>query len=51
MTYWEAAYILEQGSLEYGKILEATAVAAEVLKEKVKQLDEAEIAEFREVVE
>lgn len=49
MTYWEAAYILEQGSLDYGKVQEATAIATEVLNEKLKKLDEAEDANFREV--
>ena len=50
MTYWEAADILEHGSLHYGKIQEATAIALMVLKDKIKELDEAEIAEFREVI-
>ena len=49
MTYWEAAYILEHGSLEYGKTQEAIAIAVEVLKERIKKLDEAENAKFREV--
>lgn len=49
MTYWEAAYILEQGSLDYGKIQEASAIALTVLKERIKKLDEAEDAKFREV--
>lgn len=49
MTYWEAADILEHGSVHYGKILEAEAVALKVLKEKIKKLDEAEDAEFREM--
>lgn len=49
MTYWEAAYILEQGSVHYGKVLEAEAVALKVLKELIKKLDEAEDAKFREV--
>lgn len=50
MTYWEAADILEHGSLHYGKIQEASAIALMVLKEKIKDLDAAEIAEFREVI-
>lgn len=49
MTYWEAAYILEQGSLDYGKTQEAIAIAAKVLKELIKKLDEAKDAKFREV--
>ena len=49
MTYWEAADILEHGSLDYGKIIEATRIAFMVLKEKNKKLDEAEDAEFREI--
>lgn len=49
MTYWEALDVIENGSVHYGKVLEASAVAAEVLKEKVKQLDKAEDAEFKEV--
>lgn len=48
MTYWEAADILEHGSVHYGKILEAEAVVLKVLKELIKKLDEAEDAEFRE---
>lgn len=48
MTYWEAAYILEHGSTDYGKIQEAEAIALMVLKEKIKKLDEAEEAKFRE---
>lgn len=48
MTYWEAADILEHGSLHYGKIQEASAIALMVLKERIKELDEAEDAEFRE---
>lgn len=48
MTYWEAADILEHGSLHYGKIQEASAIALMVLKEKVKELEEAEDAKFRE---
>lgn len=48
MTYWEAADILEHGSVHYGKVLEAEAVALKVLKELNKKLDEAEDAEFRE---
>lgn len=48
MTYWEAADILEHGSVHYGKIVEATRIAFIVLKEKIKKLDEAEDAEFRE---
>lgn len=48
MTYWEAADILEHGSLHYGKIQEAEAVALKVLKELIKKLDEAEEAKFRE---
>lgn len=49
MTYWEAADILEHGSLDYGKLQEAITVATEVLKERIKKLDEAEDAKFREV--
>lgn len=49
MTYWEAADILEHGSVHYGKVLEAEAVALKVLKELIKKLDEAEDAKFREV--
>lgn len=49
MTYWEAADILEHGSVHYGKIQEASAIALMVLKEKIKKLDEAEDAEFKEV--
>lgn len=49
MTYWEAADILEHGSVHYGKILEAEAIALKVLKELSKKLDEAEDAEFREL--
>lgn len=49
MTYWEAAYILEQGSLDYGKTQEAIAIATEVLKERIKKLDEAEDAKIREL--
>ena len=48
MTYWEAAYILEHGSVHYGKVLEATRIALMVLKERIKKLDEAKDAEFRE---
>lgn len=47
MTYWEAADILEHGSLHYGKIQEAEAIALKVLKEKIKELDEAEEARIR----
>ena len=47
MTYWEAADILEHGSLHYGKIQEASAIALMVLKEKIKKLDEAEDARIR----
>lgn len=47
MTYWEAADILEHGSVHYGKILEAQAIALKVLKEKIKKLDEAEDARIR----
>ena len=50
MTYWEAAYILEHGSVHYGKILEAEAIALKVLKELIKKLDEAESAKFRELL-
>lgn len=49
MTYWEAADILEHGSVHYGKILEADAIALKVLKELNKKLDKAEDAKFREV--
>lgn len=49
MTYWEAADILEHGSVNYGKVLEAEAVALKVLKKLIKKLDEAEDAEFREI--
>lgn len=48
MTYWEAADILEHGSVHYGKILEAEAIALKVLKELIKKLDEAKDAKFRE---
>lgn len=48
MTYWEAADILEHGSVHYGKIIEAQTIAFKALKEKIKKLDEAEDAEFRE---
>lgn len=48
MTYWEAADILEYGSVHYGKIQEAEAIALKVLKELSKKLDEAEDAKFRE---
>lgn len=48
MTYWEAADILEHGSLHYGKIQEASAIALMVLKERIKELDEVEDAKFRE---
>lgn len=47
MTYWEAADILEHGSLDFGKVLEAEAVALKVLKELIKKLDEAEDARIR----
>lgn len=47
MTYWEAADILEHGSVHYGKVLEAEAVALKVLKELIKKLDEAEDARIR----
>lgn len=49
MTYWEAVDILEHGSLHYGKIQEAIAIATEVLKERIKKLDEAEDAKIREL--
>lgn len=49
MTYWEAADILENGSLHYGQTQEAIAIATEVLKEIIKKLDKAEDAKFREV--
>lgn len=48
MTYWEAADILEHGSTDYDKILEAGAIALKVIKELNKKLDEAEDAKFRE---
>lgn len=48
MTYWEAADILEHGSLDFEKVLEAEAVALKVLKELIKKLDEAEDARIRE---
>ena len=48
MTYWEAAYILEHGSTDYGKIQEAEAIALKVIKELNKNLDEAEDAKYRE---
>lgn len=48
MNYWEAAEILENGSMNYEKIIEANKLAFAVLKEKNKKLDEAEDAEFRE---
>ena len=47
MTYWEAADILEHGSVNYGKVLEAEAIALKVLKELIKKLDEAEDARIR----
>lgn len=49
MTYWEAADILEHGSVHYGKIQEATAIALKVLKESIRKLDETEVAKFREL--
>lgn len=49
MTYWEAADILEHGSVHYGKFLEASAIALKVLKESIRKLDEAKVAEFREL--
>lgn len=49
MTYWEAAYILEHGSTDYGKIREAGAIALKVIKELNKKLDETEDAKFRGV--
>ena len=49
MTYWEAAYILEKGSVHYEKILEAETIALKVLKEQIKKLDEAKVAEIREL--
>lgn len=49
MTYWEAADILEHGSLHYGKIQEASAIVLKVIKELNKKLDEAEDAKFREL--
>ena len=49
MTYWEAADILEHGSVHYGKILEAEAIALKVLKELNKKLDEAKDVKFREL--
>ena len=49
MTYWEAADILEHGSVHYEKIIEASVIALKVLKELNKKLDEAEDAKFREV--
>lgn len=49
MTYWEAADILEHGSLDYGKTQEAIAIAAKVLKERIKKLDEAKYAKCREL--
>lgn len=49
MTYWEAAYILEKGSAHYEKILEAEAIALKVLKEQIKKLDEAKVAEIRDL--
>lgn len=48
MTYWEAVDVLEHGSVHYGKIVEAEAIAFRVLKELIKKLNEAEDAEFRE---
>ena len=48
MTYWEAAYILEHGSVHYGQIKEAEAIALMVLKEQIKKLDETEDAKLRE---
>lgn len=49
MTYWEAAYILEHGSTDYGKIQEAGAIVLKVIKDLNKMLDEAEDAKFRGV--
>lgn len=49
MTYWEAADILEHGSVHYGKIIEASKISLTVLKELIKKLDEAEDVKFREV--
>ena len=48
MTYWEAADILEHGSVHYEKILEAEAIALKALKKLCKKLDEAEDAKIRE---
>ena len=50
MTYWEAADILEHGSVNYIKVVEASAVALKVLKELNKKLDEAEDTKFREAL-
>lgn len=49
MTYWEAADILERGSLNYADIQEVYDLAYKLIKEKVRELDEAEDAKFREV--
>lgn len=49
MTYWEAADILEHGSSDYEKIVEASAIARETLNEEIRKLDEAEDAKIREL--
>lgn len=49
MTYWEAADILEHGSLNYADIHEVYSLAHKLIKEEVRKLDEAEVVEFREV--
>lgn len=48
MTYWEALDIIERGSLNYGDIQEVYSLAHKLIKEKVRELDEAEVVEFRE---
>ena len=48
MTYWEALDVIENGSLNYAKMQEAYGIAHTLIKEKVRELDEAEVVEFRE---
>lgn len=48
VTYWEALDIIERGSLNYADIHEAYSLAHRLIKEKVRELDEAEVVEFRE---
>ena len=49
MTYWEALDIIERGSLNYADIQKVYSLAHKLIKEKVRELDEAEVVEFREV--